>query len=285
MKTATVNVTQAAEATTAATAIRTQAVFGTKEWASVNANCAKGCSNDCKYCYAKAMAVRFDRSKPDGWRTEVPYLGRAVVVSRRKEATRVMFPTTHDITPGILGTCLQALDLMLGAGHEVLVVSKPRLQCIQAICQKFGQYKDRILFRFTIGSTDSAVLKFWEPNAPDFHERLESLRLAHGMGFRTSVSCEPMLDDHVEAVVKAVAPFVTDSIWIGKANFLRHRLRANAADDPVTMGRADGLIAQQCDANIIALHERLKNHPLVKWKESIKKVVGLLIPVEAGQDI
>jgi DNA repair photolyase len=36
---------------------------GTKEWADHNVNCIRGCSNDCRYCYAKIMAKRFGRCK------------------------------------------------------------------------------------------------------------------------------------------------------------------------------------------------------------------------------
>ena len=37
--------------------IKPKPVSGTKEWADRNENCLDGCSHDCKYCYAKAMAV------------------------------------------------------------------------------------------------------------------------------------------------------------------------------------------------------------------------------------
>lgn len=32
-------------------------VFGTTEWAASNVNYLKGCSNDCKYCFSKEMAI------------------------------------------------------------------------------------------------------------------------------------------------------------------------------------------------------------------------------------
>lgn len=35
--------------------------LGTKEWADSNVNCYLGCSNNCRYCYAKKMAIRFNR--------------------------------------------------------------------------------------------------------------------------------------------------------------------------------------------------------------------------------
>ena len=35
---------------------------GTQEWSVKTVNCCTGCSHDCRYCYAKGMAVRFRQS-------------------------------------------------------------------------------------------------------------------------------------------------------------------------------------------------------------------------------
>jgi hypothetical protein len=59
---------------------------------------------------------------------------------------------------------------------------------------------------------DSNTLKFWEPNAPDLPKRLESLKYSFSEGYQTSVSCEPMLDEHIGDVIDQVSPFVMDSI-------------------------------------------------------------------------
>lgn len=259
-------------------------VFGTREWAEKTANCVLGCAHNCRYCYAKTMAIRFRRKTSATWPEEKWALHQIKNVCRGRPA-KVMFPSTHDITPENIQVCLQALEQMLTYGHHLLIVSKPHLECIQHICQVFSEQKQKILFRFTIGSADNSILKFWEPNAPDFQERLESLRHAHMAGFQTSVSCEPMLDDNVAAVVSATAPFVTDSIWIGKANQLRARLKINGYGDVATMKRADKLIASQSDDRIRALYARFKDSPKIRWKETIKRVLGLELPHEAGLDI
>ena len=102
--------------------------------------------------------------------------------------------------------------------------------------------------------------------------------------YQTSVSCEPILDDNIGDVIDRVSPFVTDSIWLGKMNHLRSRLALNEEDDPVTMQRADQLIGWQSDENLKQLYSSYKDNPLIKWKDSIKKVVGLKIPIEAGLD-
>ena len=154
-------------------------------------------------------------------------------------------------------------------------MTKPHLDCVKAICGELAGYKAQILFRFTIGSSDSNTLKFWEPNAPDFAERLESLKYAFSEGYQTSVSSEPMLDDNIGDVINQVSPFVTDSIWLGKMNDPRTRLSCNGEKDPVNMLRADELIKWQSDENIKQLYSQYNGNPQIEWKASIKKVVGL----------
>jgi len=38
-----------------------RSVLGTEEWADENENLINGCSHDCKYCYAKAIAIQYKR--------------------------------------------------------------------------------------------------------------------------------------------------------------------------------------------------------------------------------
>ena len=61
---------------------------------------------------------------------------------------------------------------------------------------------------------NNEVLKFWEPGAPSFDERIACLKYAYEAGYATSISCEPMLDDKIDLVIDAVRPDVTHSIWI-----------------------------------------------------------------------
>ena len=256
-------------------------VFGTKEWASSNENILYGCQHDCLYCYGKAMSPRHGK-KIEDWKN--PALRKVKGYGKRKGT--IMFPTTHDIHPDNLKDILIALEKMLKPGNDVLIVSKPHLECISALCNKLEQYKNQILFRFTIGSWYNATLSFWEPNAPKFEERLECLKYAHGKGFATSISCEPMLDENIAYVINMVRLYVTDAIWLGKANFLIERLKINGyGDNKEIMDVARNLIELQSDENIKVLYNTYKNDPIIKWKESIKKVVGLEVPTEPGLDI
>ena len=249
---------------------------GTKEWSDYSINCVTGCSHDCKYCYAKTMAIRFERKTPHNWKDEeirTDQLSKRFL--KRKDGKRFMFPTTHDITPTNLSACVQILTNLLSPGNEGVIVTKPHFECIQALCEVLPMFKSNFIFRFTIGSSNSETLKFWEPGAPDFKERLASLKYAHWKGYQTSVSCEPMLDDNIQDVVEQVLPYVMETVWIGKPNMLKSRLSMNGHDDEETMARADSLMQSLSDQFIWDLYGRYKDEPKVRWKDSIKRVIGI----------
>lgn len=259
-------------------------VFGTSEWAVKNVNVINGCSHNCKYCYAKAMAVRFKRKTVENWQIEEVNL-KQLKMERRKTDGLVMFPSTHDITPENIIYSMELLKNLINAGDKVLIVTKPHLEVVKEICEKFQSNKESILFRFTIGSNDSETLKFWETDAPDYNERKSCLVYAFNQGFSTSVSCEPMLDGSTYQLVNELLPFITDAIWIGKPNRLLSRLKFNGENDASTISRAKILIALQSDEYIKSLYEEFKDCKKVKWKESIKKIVDIEISTTKGLDI
>jgi len=253
---------------------------GTREWAVKSVNCCSGCSHDCGYCYSKEMAVRYRQLKPEQWKEE-----RIRWKDVRKRYGRIegqlMFPSSHDITPHNLLACLIVLRKLLEAGNRVLVVSKPHLECIRAICRAFEGHKEQILFRFTIGAMDNETLSFWEPNAPSYEERKEALMHAFLHGFETSVSAEPMLDsNHIVDLVGDLMPYVTDAIWIGLMNHLKR----------ITMEDEEGKLALQkirdgqTEEKITAIYQRLRGNPNIKWKHHIKKIVGIPLAEKAGMD-
>lgn len=247
-------------------------ITGTREWAATNFNFIDGCSNSCKYCFARAMAARHKRISPSQW-PEMRFRASAVDKPVAKKDRMIMVPSSHDIVPELLPQSIQILERLLKVGNHLLIVSKPHLKCVMEMCSALNQYKDQILFRFSIGSADNSVLKFWEPNAPCFEERLESLIWAFSQGYNTSISCEPMLDANIIDVVDAVKPYVTDSIWIGKANMLKSYLSLNGFKDGETQAKAEELLKWQCDDRLIDLFHRLKDEPKIQWKDSFKKVL------------
>jgi DNA repair photolyase len=210
---------------------------------------------------------------------------RAHDVNRRHKnyGGQVMFPSSHDITPINVDSCLQVLKNLLKAGNRVLVVSKPHISCIERICEEIERFRDQILFRFTIGAQDDKILSYWEPNAPCYAERKQCLVHAYKAGFKTSVSVEPMLDAaNIDALIGDLSPYATDAIWIGTMN---HLGRLEKGSNTVLRQAIETIRRGQTNSAIKTIYHRYKDNPLIKWKKEIKKVVGIPIPKRSGLDI
>jgi DNA repair photolyase len=245
--------------------------FGVAEWAEFSVNIGTGCSHNCRYCFACNNAV---------WRRQIPSRAdwtnerlKSNLPKAKKYGGRVMFPTTHDISPFYLESAVATLRGLLEQGNQVLIVSKPHLVCVQRLCREFENFKAQILFRFSIGSLDESLAAFWEPGAPRIAERIDCLKFAHAAGFATSVSMEPMLAGRVDAIqtFHALAPFVTEKIWLGKMNQVSQRVDQHDAD---VRRQCIQISKLQCDYEIFGLVSALKNHPQTEWKESIAKVIA-----------
>lgn len=254
---------------------------GTREWAEETRNLYAGCRNGCKYCYARANALRFGRlESADQWtnmsinKNAATYVNQGKSAIRAHNPRRIMFPSTHDIFPEHLDIVTAALRSWLTQGNQVLIVTKPHFEVVEHLCREFRDFIGQIVFRFTIGSMNNEVLSFWEPGAPTYEERYKSLYLAYFSGFKTSVSCEPYLDNKIYDLINDVSLFVTDSIWIGKMNRIGRRVNTEgwSNKDRSFLHR---VFDAQSNEFISDLHEHLKDRPQVRWKDSIKKVLGL----------
>jgi hypothetical protein len=205
-----------------------------------------------------------------------------------------MFPSSHDITPNNLNACMTVLEKLLAAGNDVLIVSKPHLDCIKAICDAFERYSDifdvfdgcyryRMVFRFTIGAVDNRILRFWEPNAPSYEKRKAALKYAFDAGFQTSVSAEPLLDaENIDLLVSELLPYITDSLWIGEMN---HIGRFSKYADTQIRDEVNRIIAGQTPSALQGIYDRYKDNPIIKWKNGIKKIVGLPMATVPGLDV
>ncbi|MCK4822725.1 hypothetical protein KA005_43580 [bacterium] len=251
---------------------------GTKEWADYNVNCVKGCANDCRYCYAKLMAKRFHRATEETWK-DMEIREDILTKIFRKYPGRVMFPSSHDIVdiPDIKKACLTVLKNLLDADNEVLVTMKPSLNVTKDIVARFGEFKETIQFRFTITSNNNATLSFWEPNAPSYDERVESLLLAYKEGYKTSVSVEPFLDTDPVPLVKDLSPFITESIWIGPMN---HMPRKNIQSKDIP--EYNRIRAAKNIDNLQRIHDELVDIPKIRFKDSMRIKLGLAARTEGN---
>jgi len=83
-----------------------------------------------------------------------------------------------------------------------------------------------------------------------------------------------MLDYNIEKLIQKILPFITDSIWIGNANFLIKRLRTNGITDQETIKKANELVIWQSNKdNILRIYDLYKNNKKIKWKDSIQKIL------------
>ena len=248
---------------------------GTQEWAPHTHNWANSCSHGCLYCYGRQNALRFGVIKnASEWTQEKIKPGREFIRFTKKNGT-IMVPSMSDITPYFLPESIRTFRGLLAAGNNLLIVSKPHLECIEKLCISLKQWQSQILFRFTIGTMDDQTAKFWEPGAPSISERIDCLKLALKAGYATSVSCEPLLGGHATAVelVDALEPMVTDTIWIGKLN--QPRRRVDCADRAV-FERVQEIEHMQRDSEMLRLYDDLRDNQKVKFKDSIQKIADNL---------
>jgi len=244
---------------------------GTREWADHNVNCFYGCANDCRYCYAKMMAKRYGRTDEASWK-KMRINSQAVERHYPRYKGRVMFPTSHDIIdlPEVTEPCFKVLRKLVEAGNNVLVTTKPDFNVTQRLVDEFSDYKDLIQFRFTISSNNDDLLSFWEPNAPPYNVRLESLRLAYEKGFKTSVSIEPFLDHDPLPLIHELMPYVTESVWIGPMNYIpRNNIPLKYRD------RYNSIRENYTKANIRSIMERLRDYPKIRFKDSMIRLSKL----------
>ncbi len=244
---------------------------GTQDWAEITVNFTTGCSNDCLYCYARSMGIRFGWAKEEDWNT-MRVREHDVKKRHPNYGELVMVPSSHDITTENLDAALNVIGSLLQAGNEILIVSKPDPVCIRALCDTFRDFRQQVIFRFTIGAMNNALLSIWEPGAPPFEKRLEALVYAYESGFETSVSIEPMVDaENVENLVAELLPYVTETIWIGKMNYLG---RIKIDSEEIAMA-VEKVRATQTDELILAIYETFKDEPRIRWKDSIRKVLAI----------
>lgn len=251
--------------------IKRRITSGTKEWADYNVNCIKGCYNNCRYCYARVMARRFHRSSDDSWkdmRLSENMMSKKFV----KKSGRAMFPSTHDLFDfdPFKEACFTVLSNLLKEKNDVLITTKPRLKVVQEIIHFFICYKKQIQFRFTITSNNDALLKFWEPNAPSYQERFESLRYAFFQGFKTSISVEPFLDYNPMGLIGVIDPYVSESIWIGKMNYITRNGLSTSENQFYNKVRQ-----KYETTHMREIYNELRVNPKIRIKDSIRNQLSI----------
>jgi DNA repair photolyase len=107
---------------------------GFGEWARWSRNIGVGCSHNCVYCVQRRYGLQFRGvNSREEWANEKLKEPPKI----RKFQGTVMMP----ITPFYLPVVQSQLVALLKAGNQVLVVSKPHLECIRKLCAALAPYK------------------------------------------------------------------------------------------------------------------------------------------------
>jgi hypothetical protein len=98
---------------------------------------------------------------------------------------------------------------------------------------------------------------------------------AHFLNYRTSVSAEPFLDDGVEYLYIRCFPFITESFWIGTLRQFNHRVDRKSISVEQMYDYVEPLLVCQQKNPVRRLYEKMNGRPLIKWKDSIREIVGV----------
>ena len=183
-----------------------------------------------------------------------------------------MFPTSHDITPRFLDDCVTVLKKLLAAGNEVLIVSKPHLECVERLCRELAEHKDKIVFRFTIGAMDDKLLRFWEPvrrlcGAAGSAEACPRAWIPHQRQRRAHAGRAAR-----GGTLRGAGAVRHRYHLVRQDEHVRRRVEVKSAEDEAAVQKIE---ENQTDERIVELYGRLKDKPKVAWKDSFKKIVGL----------
>ncbi len=261
-----------------------QIKMGTKEWSYKNANCIQGCGV-CIYCYAKAMAKIWRGISEDQWTNKVikwekVNKGYRKIINNTNAPWDYMFPTSHNIfiEEPYFSACVRLLKKLLQSKNTVLVTLKSFPKVIHKLCEEFYQYRNQMAFRFTITSVNNEILKSFQPKGPSFEESVESVQFATESGFSTTISAEPLLDLYPYELIDQVEPYLSSvnylkdigTIWVGllKIKYIPKSLRKGKV-----LTHLNKLIPTFKFEHVYKYYEKLYNHPRIRWKESIIKLM------------
>ena len=232
-------------------------------------NSKSACPNDCTYCYVKPMNLRFHRPVEVADIEDFQLHDKRVTKNwaKAKEPYLYMFPSSHDIFPSMVDSYISVVKKMLQAGHDLMLVSKPRKECMVKIMDELEEWKDRITMRFSISTDDVELMKEFEPNAPNFEERLDCLVTAFERGYATSVSLEPYISDPVPLVEK-LEDFVSKDIWIGLMNH-KHAI--------YNFDKIEHLYEKEYVKKIV---DKLIDNEKVFWKESVMELFVKFVDIK-----
>jgi len=207
--------------------VNTKIIYGPKgkarEYSPAALNIYKGCTHSCLYCYGPGCSHTSKESYFSHPNPKEDILRRV-----RKDAEKIaQFNSPPEILLSFLGDCYQHDETNLGITRDVIktliaynlpftILTKGGSRAIRDF-DLLSRYS-RASFGTSLVFKSQADASHWEPGAATVIDRIETIRVAHGMGIKTWISMEPVIDP-MQAIhlIEMLHPFV-DHWKIGKIN-------------------------------------------------------------------
>lgn len=260
--------------------------MGTEEWVRKGGriNVAKGCANNCVYCYARANSHRFNQRNFKDWAEVSICYGKRIPKKIKHIAGKYdfMMQTATDIPESEEGwkEWLRVAKDILNKKFSLLITTKPRLERIKMIHEELEDFKEYFTFRFSITSRNEERVKLFEPNASSYAERIESLKYVFDRKYNSSVSIEPLLDLSPIPIVEDIQNYLgkidaamdIGTIWIGflKTKYIPDFYRKTSEELNTAIGR---FTWKQSFENVLKWYKVAFPHERVVFKESVKKMM------------
>lgn len=214
------------------------------EYAPLAANLYEGCNHGCRYCYSPGVRhVKRSVFHTDcGPREDILQRLQADCIKMNGDPREVLlcftcdpyqdFERGHDITR-------EALQLLQYNNMKATVLTKGGMR---------AERDFDILARngWSFGTTLSMgeeLRQQWEPGAASTPDRLNAIVIAHGMGIRTWVSVEPVVECKAAlGAIETVSPWV-DHFKIGKINY--HKYIEDRENWPLFLEQVEELLSGQ----------------------------------------
>jgi len=200
------------------------------EYANYAVNHYWGCQHACTYCSAMLNSIRrkkhrdrSDWASPRIVKDAIPQLERELSHPPKDLAWVWLSPVTDPYQPIEDTVHLTRGILKVLITHKVptwiLTKSVGILQDAELIIENRGL----ISVGFTITTLDEDIRRKYEPNASPVWNRVRALEYFHKHDVKTRCSVEPILDDHLTAILDTLKDDV-DFWYFGKDNYANRSL-------------------------------------------------------------
>jgi len=192
-----------------------------KEYGDYALNIYNGCPHRCEYCYVPGV---LRKDKEEFHSCVEPR--KNIVEETRKQIERegitgktIFLCFTCDPYPRHCDTTVtrEVISLLKDTGNHVIILTKNGLACRR----DFDLLDDGDWFGITYAGYNDNLAKIpaSEPGATSVLHRLQALKVAHDLGIKTWVSCEPVL------APKKVIELIEDARYVDmwKVGKLNHR--------------------------------------------------------------